>query len=344
MTRYSNGPSWIICTLARTYAVEHERRSHFAEEFPKVTTGIFLTACLDTGLEHQVREGRGVLELDRVAKRFGDVVACTDVSLTVRYGEVYGLAGSGKTTVLRLAAGLLTPDAGAVRRSGERLGYLPASRGLYPRMRVLDQLEYLASLHGLDPESAMRAADVWTARFGLRAARFHRVRELSVVDQHRLWLTSAFVTSPDVVVLDEPFAGLDTATSDVLASVVRELSSTGAAVLLATDELPVVERMCDRVGVLHNGRMVAEGTVGELRAVARVELEVAAPSAPEDWADGLPGVAVLSIHNGLFRLALTDGADDQAVLAAALATGPVHSFTRVQPGLAEVFRDVVGAS
>jgi ABC-2 type transport system ATP-binding protein len=283
-----------------------------------------------------------VLELDRVAKRFGDVVACTDVSLTVRYGEVCGLAGVGKTTVLRLAAGLLTPDAGAVRRAGERLGYLPQSRGLYPRMRVLDSLTYLATLHGADVNEAVRAAEVWAARFGLRGVRDARVRQLSTADQQRLWLAAAFVNTPDVLVLDEPFAGLDAATSGMLESVVRERATAGAVVLLATDEFAVVERLCDRVGVLHNGRMVAEGEVTELRAAARVEVEVAA--APADWASSLPGVEVLSAHNGLFRLALASDVDDQMVLTAALAAGPVHSFTRVHAGLAEVFRDVVGTA
>lgn len=282
-----------------------------------------------------------MLELDRVAKRFGDVVACADVSLTVRYGEVFGLAGAGKTTVLRIAAGLLAPDSGAVRRSGERLGYLPETRGLYPRMRVLDQLTYLAELHGADVNEAVRAAEIWAARFGLRSRRLDRVRQLSTTDQRRLCLAAAFVSFPDVLVLDEPFAGLDTSSAETLTEVVQERASSGTAVLLATDELAVVEGLCDRAGVLHNGRVVAEGTVEELRAAAHVELVVDAPSARQDWAAGLPGVTVLSVHNGLTRLALTDGADDQAVLAAALATGPVRSFSRVLPSLADVFRDVV---
>lgn len=284
-----------------------------------------------------------MLELDRVAKRFGDVVACADLRLTVRYGEVFGLAGSGKTTVLRIAAGLLAPDAGVVRRMGERLGYLPQVRGLYPRMRVLDQLVYLAELHGLDANEAVRAAEIWAARFGLRARRMDRVRQLSTAEAQRLWLAAAFVSSPDLLVLDEPFAGLDSATADVLTEAVRERAAAGAAVLLATDEPAVVERLCDRAGVLHNGRMVAEGAVEDLRAAARVEVVVSVPDAPPDWTDGLPGVLVLSVHDGRFRLALTNGTDDQAVLAAALATGPVREFTLVRPSLAEVFRDLVGA-
>jgi ABC-2 type transport system ATP-binding protein len=284
-----------------------------------------------------------VLELDRVAKRFSDVVVCADLRLTVRYGEVFGLAGSGKTTVSRIAAGLLPPDAGIVRRMGERLGYLPQARGLYPKMRVLDQLVYLAELHGAGANEAVGAAEFWAARFGLRARRADRVRQLSTVDAQRLWLAAAFVNSPDLLVLDEPFAGLDTATADVLAGAVRERATAGAAVLLATDELAVVERLCDRAGVLHNGRMVAEGTVEDLRAAARVEVVVAAPAAPADWAEGLPGVQTVSVHNGRYRLVLSAGADDQAVLAAALATGPVREFTLVRPSLADILQDLVGA-
>ncbi len=313
---------------------------YFAEEFSKVTTGNFPSGA-GWILMCDTRLGRaGVLELDRVAKRFGAVVACADVSLTVRYGEVYGLAGLGKTTVSRLAAGLLTPDSGAVRRAGERLGYLPQSRGLYPRMRVLDTLVYLAALHGADVNESIRAAEIWAARFGLRGQRSTRVRQLSAADQRRLWLAAAFVNTPDVLVLDEPFTGLDADTAELLVSLVAERTAAGAVVLLATDELDVVARLCDRVGVLHNGRMVAEGAVAELLAAARVELAVSA--APTDWAAGLPGVEVLSVHNGHVRLALAAGVDDQAVLAAALAAGPVHSFTRVPTGLAEVLRDVVG--
>jgi ABC-2 type transport system ATP-binding protein len=206
---------------------------------------------------------------------------------------------------------------------------------------VLEQLTYLAELHGANVNDAVRAAEIWAARFGLRDRRADRVRQLPAEAAHRLCLAAAFVTFPDVLVLDEPFAGLDTATAEVLIEVVRERAGAGTAVLLATDELAVVEGLCDRAGVLHNGRVVAEGTVEELRAAAHVELVVDAPAARPDWAAGLPGVTVLSMNNGRTRLALTDGADDQAVLAAALATGPVRSFTRVRPSLADVFRDVV---
>ena len=282
-----------------------------------------------------------MLELDRVAKRFGEAVACQDVTFTVRHGEVLGMAGAGATTVLRLAAGLLPPDAGRVHRSGERVGYLPATGGLYPRMRVLDQLVFLARLQGADVNEALRAAEIWVARFGLRHRRADRVRQLGAAEQARLRLAALFTPQPDVLVLDEPFTGLDEATADLLVEVLRERAGAGVSVLVTCDDLEVVERLCDTACVLHNGRVVALDAVGGLLGSARQELVVDAPHAPRGWADALPGVTVLAVHDGLVRLALDAGTDDQAVLAAALGTGPVRGFTRVRPRLADLFGDVV---
>lgn len=282
-----------------------------------------------------------MLELDRVTKRFGEVVACQDVTFTVRHGEVTGLAGAGTTTVLRLAAGVLTPDAGEVRRTGERVGYLPADGGLYPGMRVLDQLVYVARLHGADLNGALRAADIWATRFGLRRREADRVRQLSAGERARLRLAAALTGHPGVLVLDGPFTGLDPSGTDLLVAVLRERAAAGTSVLVACDDLEVVERLCDRACVLHNGRMVAEGAVGTLLASARRELVVDAPAAPAGWASALPGVTVLAAHDGLVRLALDERTDDQTVLAAALATGPVRGFTRVRPPLAGLFGDGV---
>jgi ABC-2 type transport system ATP-binding protein len=292
-----------------------------------------------------------VLEVDRIAKRHGDVVACQDVTFAVHPGGVFGLVGAGKTTVLRIVLGMLAADGGAVRLGGEpvtlavrrRMGYLPAERGLYPRMRVHDQLVYLAELHGHTTNDAHRAADHQLARFGLRARSADRVRQLSGADRQRLHLAAALVHGPDLLVLDEPFTGLAPDTAETLADVLAERAGAGVPVLLAAEALDVVERVCDRVGVLHNGRMVAVGTLNELRAHARTEYVVDAPSAKDGWAAALPGVTVLAVHNGLTTLTIGHGpadADDQAVLAAALATGPVRGFTRREPRLADVFRGV----
>lgn len=295
------------------------------------------------------------LEVDRISKRYGEIVACQDISFEVRPGELFGFVGSngaGKTTTMRIVLGVLTPDAGAVRLGGEpvtlatrrRIGYLPEERGLYPKMRVLDQLVYLAELHGSSTNEAHRAAEIWLARLGLRDRRTDHLQKLSLGNQQRVQLAAALVHDPTVLVLDEPFSGLDPFAVEVLSGVLRERAAGGAPVLFSSHQLDLVERLCDRVGIIQSGQMVAVGSVAELRAGGRFELVVDAPNAPPGWADSLPGVQIAEVHNGRTRLVLYDGADDQAVLAAALTTGPVREFTRVQPSLAELFRDVVSSS
>lgn len=294
-----------------------------------------------------------VLEVDRVAKRYGSVVACQDVSFEVRPGELFGLAGStgaGKTTTVRIVLGVVAPDSGTVRLGGEpvnrrRVGYLPERRGLYPRMRVLDHLVYLGELHGSDTNQAHKAAEYWLARLGLRHRRAVQVQKLDPAEAQRVQLATALLSDPDVLVLDEPFAGLgsgmDTEDGDPVAALLRERADAGLPVLFTSDRLDLLERLCDRVGIIHNGRVLTVGSVPELRAGRRTELVVDAPNAPAWWADSLPGTEVVEIRDGRTRLVLDAGVDDQVILAAALATGPVHGFTRIQPTLAELYRGVV---
>jgi ABC-2 type transport system ATP-binding protein len=290
-----------------------------------------------------------VLEVDRVTKRYGSVMACQDVSFEVRPGELFGLAGgagAGKTTTVRIALGVVTPDAGTVRLGGapvdrRRVGYLPERRGLYPRMRVLDQLVYLGELHGSDTNQAHKAAEYWLARLGLRHRRTDQVQKLDPAEAQQVQLATALLSDPDVLVLDEPFAGLGAEHGDQVAALLRERADAGLPVLFTSDRLDLLERLCDRVGIIHNGRVLTMGSVAELRAGRRTELVVDAPNAPVWWADSLPGTEVVEVREGRTRLVLDAGVDDQVVLAAALATGPVRGFTRIQPTLAELYRGVV---
>ncbi|RKT52362.1 ABC transporter ATP-binding protein [Saccharothrix australiensis] len=295
---------------------------------------------------------QGVLEIDRVSKRYGEVVALRDMTFDVRAGELFGFVGSngaGKTTTMRIALGVLAADAGEVRWNGEpvtletrrRIGYMPEERGLYPKMKVLDQLVYLAELHGLPTNAAHRSAETWVARLGLRDRRGDEVQKLSLGNQQRVQLAAALVHEPDVLVLDEPFSGLDPVAVDVMSAVLRERAAAGVPVVFSSHQLDLVERLCDRVGIVRDGSLVAAGTVDELRAGGAVELVVDAPAAPAGWADGLPGVRGASLRGARTVLELAPDADDQVVLRAALATGPVREFTRRRPSLAELFRSVV---
>jgi ABC-2 type transport system ATP-binding protein len=294
------------------------------------------------------------LAVDRVAKRYGDVVALDGMTFEVRGGELFGFVGSngaGKTTTMRIVLGVLAADSGEVRwrdrpitvEDRRRIGYLPEERGLYPRMRVLDHLVYLAELHGMRTNAAIGAAERWITRLGLRTHRDDRVQQLSLGNQQRVQLAAALVHDPEVLVLDEPFSGLDPVAVDVLAAALRERAEAGVPVIFSSHQLDLVERLCDRVGIVRDGRMVACGTVDELRSGGAPRLTVEAPHAPPGWANGLPGVRVLDTNGTRTLLELLDGVDGQDVLRAALATGPVLEFSRHRPSLAELFRHVVTA-
>ncbi|PRX50190.1 ABC-2 type transport system ATP-binding protein [Prauserella shujinwangii] len=292
------------------------------------------------------------LEIDSVSKRFGDVVALDSVSFDVRPGELFGFVGSngaGKTTAMRIVLGVVSADAGEVRFDGRpvtheirtRIGYMPEERGLYPKMKVLDQLVYLAQLHGMPPNEAHRNAETWIGRLGLTDRRADEVQKLSLGNQQRVQLAAALVHDPAVLVLDEPFSGLDPIAVDVMSDVLREQAASGVPVIFSSHQLELVERLCDRVGIIRSGRIVACDSVAELTSSAASQLVVSAPAAPPGWAAALPGVRVVSESGGSTVLELAPDADDQSVLAAALATGPVHEFTRRKASLSELFRTAV---
>jgi ABC-2 type transport system ATP-binding protein len=296
--------------------------------------------------------GGRTLEIDRVSKRYGDVVALQDMTFDVVAGELFGFVGSngaGKTTTMRIALGVLASDAGEVRWDGapidlevrRRVGYMPEERGLYPRMEVAAQLVYLARLHGRSSAEAQRAADTWMERLGVAGRRDDEVQKLSLGNQQRVQLAAALVHDPEILILDEPFSGLDPVAVDVMSEVLRERSAAGVPVIFSSHQLDLVERLCDRVGIVRAGSMVATGTVDELRSGGPAQLVVDAPQASDGWADTLPGVTVQGREGTRTILSLAEGADDQPVLSAALATGPVHEFARRRPSLMELFRHVV---
>ena len=297
-----------------------------------------------------------MLELIGLRRRFGDVVALDDVSFTVPDGAIVGFVGpngAGKTTAMRIALGVLEPDAGEVRWRGRgidalarrRFGYMPEERGLYPKMKVHDQLVYLARLHGLTRADAARRADEVIEVLGVSARRDDRVEALSLGNQQRVQLAAALVHEPDALVLDEPFSGLDPVGVDVLSGVLRrQADNHGVPVVFSSHQLELIERLCDAVVLIDHGRVVAAGTIDELRAsrarrLYRVEVATATP----DWYTSVPGVTLEAEVDGGVILALADDVDEQRVLDAARAAGDVAHFGVVRPTLAELFREVVQA-
>ncbi|NLG48441.1 ABC transporter ATP-binding protein [Gordonia sp. (in: high G+C Gram-positive bacteria)] len=287
-------------------------------------------------------------------KRFGDLVALRDVSFAVAAGEIFGFVGSngaGKSTTMRIILGVLAADSGRVSFGGRdvdadvrrRIGYMPEERGLYPKMKVGEQLIYLARLHGLSSADAAERTAYWTERLGIDSRIGDNVSDLSLGNQQRVQLAAALVFDPDVLVLDEPFSGLDPVAVDVMSDVLTEKAQQGVPVIFSSHQLDLVQRLCDTVGIIAKGEMRALGSVDELRRSGGVHLEVEAPAAASGWADGLPGVTRTE-YGTTTILSVDDGYDDQQILQAALATGPVHRFATTTPELTELFREVVTAS
>jgi len=292
-----------------------------------------------------------MLELEGLRKRYGDRVALDGVTFSVRPGELYGFVGTngaGKTTTMRITLGVLEPDAGSVRFQGKPVdtatrrtfGYMPEERGLYPKMRVGEQLRYLAELHGMSRGDAAGATAYWMERLSVAERAEDRVEALSLGNQQRVQLAAALVHHPSVLVLDEPFSGLDPVGVDDLAQVLRDRAAEGVPVVFSSHQLDLVERLCDSIGIIYRGRMVATGTVDELRASRAERALRIGTDAGAGWADGLPGVQSAEYGTATVLL-LTADADDQAILDAARALGPVREFTPLRPSLADLFREAV---
>lgn len=294
----------------------------------------------------------GGLELRGLAKRFGHVVAVDDLSFDVRPGEVFGFVGrngAGKTTTMRIVLGVVAPDRGKVLWNGapitfevrRKIGYMPEERGLYPKMRIGEQLLYLAQLHGADATTAAAAVERWLTRFELRDRMRDDVQKLSHGNQQRAQLAAALVFDPAMLVLDEPFAGLDPEAVDEMSDVLHERAAAGIPVVFSSHQLDLVERICDRVGIIQHGRLVASGTIDELRGHGPKQLWVDAPAAPPGWSDAIPHTHVVQTVGSRSLIQLDDSTDDQTVLKAALATGPVHEFRRNLPTLLDIFREAM---
>ena len=296
------------------------------------------------------------LQLIDLRRRFGDVVALDGVSFDVDEGSMVGFVGpngAGKTTAMRIALGVLEADGGEVRWQGRivdgtarrRFGYIPEERGLYPKMRVLEQLVYLARLHGVSRAAARGRGMEILETLGVAPRAKDRVESLSLGNQQRVQLAAALVHEPDVLVLDEPFSGLDPVGADVLIEILdHERRSRGVPIVFSSHQLELVERVCDRVAMIVRGRIVTEGPIDELRASrARRLVRVEVTGAPADWYEAIPGVRREGEVPGGVILELADDLDDQRVLDLARSVAEVRHFSLVRPSLSELFREVVSS-
>jgi ABC-2 type transport system ATP-binding protein len=294
-----------------------------------------------------------MLEIVDLAKRYGSIVALDGASFTAQPGRLVGLLGpngAGKTTAMRCIFGLVTPDRGRAAWNGAeitretrlRFGYMPEQRGLYPRMRVAEQLSYFAQHHGMSGRAADAATARWLERLGLADRAKAKLEELSHGNQQRVQLGAALVHDPELLVLDEPFSGLDPIGIATMAEILHERAAAGVGVLFSSHQLDLVEDICEDVVIIARGRIAAQGPINDLRAAsARRHLEVEVEGSGGGWLDGRHELTVLERRGDLVRLLVGPDVDLGALLAAASAAGPVRRFAFLPPALSELFMEAV---
>jgi ABC-2 type transport system ATP-binding protein len=292
-----------------------------------------------------------VLFVDGLTKRYGSLLALDDVGFAVERGQIVGFLGpngAGKTTTMRAIMQLVSLDGGEVTWDGrpidhdirQRFGYMPAERGMYPRMKVRDHLVYYAKLSGYRDAAATRSADEWLERLDLSDRRGDTVQSLSSGNQQRVQLALALLNEPEVLVLDEPFSGLDPIAVELLGAVLREQVARGTALLLSSHQLDLVANVCRTVVIVDHGRVVLRGDVAELRAASStryVEVEFATAT---DWTP--TDVAVITDDERRYRAIVDRTSDAGSLIAAAHTHGEVVAYSFAPPDLSEVFLGVVG--
>jgi ABC-2 type transport system ATP-binding protein len=292
-----------------------------------------------------------MLRIEGLTKKYADKTVLDDVSFEVRAGEIFGFVGAngaGKTTTMRIVMGVLEATSGTVKWDGHRLtreirrtfGYMPEERGLYQKMKVADQVRYFGEVYGLTPAAARKEADTLVEQLELTAYRDKEVQSLSLGNQQRAQLAVALVHGPRLLVLDEPFSGLDPVGVDALAELLRERRRDGVSIIFSSHQLDLVERMIDALGIIHAGRMVVTGKADDIRStgngpVLRVKLRD--PRA--GWTERIPGRVVES--DGETKLIEPRDGHSRELLMALMREGDVEQFGWDQPRLAEIFRGMV---
>jgi ABC-2 type transport system ATP-binding protein len=296
------------------------------------------------------------LVVDSITKRFEEVVALDGVSFTVEPGRIFGLLGAngaGKTTSMRIVLDILRPDAGSITWQGtsnvdlprRTWGYLPEERGLYPKMLVDEQLRFFASLYGVDPDAASSENRLWLERFRIPEYHDRRVEELSKGNQQKIQFIAAILHDPEVLIMDEPFSGLDPVNVRLLKEAFLAMRDRGKTLIFSTHQMEQVEELCESIAIIDRGRVVVAGSVRDVRrAMGRRVVRLATDDgADAAWVEGLDGVSLTARRADYLELAVKAGTDPDAILRAVIQRGErVTHFEIADPSLEEIFVEYVG--
>jgi ABC-2 type transport system ATP-binding protein len=291
------------------------------------------------------------VEVVNVTKSYGSLVAVDDLTLHVPQGTVYGFIGpngSGKTTTLRMIMNILYPDRGQISVLGaslsrmivDRVGYMPEERGIYRRMRVGELLEFFGRLKGLERPTA--EVKNWLERFGLAEYYAKKVETLSKGMSQKVQFIATVVARPELVLLDEPFTGLDPVNADVVREAILDLRSKGTTVIFSTHDMSMAERMCDLIFMIFRGQKVLDGTLSSIQDAYGMDTIRVRTEQGLSALEGLPGVDKVTDFGGQQELRLVAGADPHRVLEAMVARTRVRSFDVVRPSLHEIFVRIAG--
>jgi ABC-2 type transport system ATP-binding protein len=293
------------------------------------------------------------IELEKVRKNYGEFVAVDDLSFRIAQGSVFGLLGpngAGKTSTIRMMIGITAPDSGTIKVFGqpfdrkclEKIGYLPEERGLYKKMKMLDQLIFLGELHGMAAADARQKASEWCQRLEISEKLLSKVEELSKGMQQKIQFIAALLHDPEFIIMDEPFAGLDPVNSDLLKNVLLEMKKKGKTILFSTHRMDQVEKLCDSICLINKGKPVLAGDLKEVKArYGKGNVQI-----------GYDGDGTFLEHNTLVRsfndygnyveVRLAPGADPQQLLRMVAERSRVNRFELMEPSLEEIFIEVVG--
>lgn len=293
------------------------------------------------------------LVVEQVMKQYGEKTAVNNISFEVSEGEIYGLLGAngaGKTTTMRMVLGLIYPDGGSIKYNGKpysneqlsRLGYLPEERGLYPKIRVSDQIIYLSQLRGMSRKDADQNLKYWLEKFEVPEYYNKRVEELSKGNQQKIQFIAAVNHRPSIVIMDEAFSGLDPVNVELLKSTVKELRDSGATILFSTHRMEHVEELCRNITILHRSNTVLKGNIKDIKKQYPRERVILSTENDVSGLESIGGVTGVKLQEYGYEIGIENEAVGSEILRHAMAQSTVTRFEIKEPTLNEIFIKTVG--